>query len=78
MKFAQIYRRSMIPAVQVNRYTVSAFQLQQTFSKSVGFLMELVTVWIQQLRITSIDPLHRFQSRGDGDRDRDRDRQELE
>ena len=39
MKFAQIYRKSMIPAVQVNKYTVSAFQLQQTFSKSVGFLM---------------------------------------
>ena len=32
---------------------------------------ELVTVWIQRLRITSIDPLHRFRSRGvDGDRRR--------
>ena len=25
---------------------------------------ELVTAWIQQLRTTSIDPLHRFRSRG--------------
>jgi len=32
---------------------------------------ELVTAWIQRLRITSVDPLHRFRSRGDGDRDRD-------
>jgi len=37
---------------------------------------ELVTAWIQQLRITSIDPLRRFQSRGDGDKDGDG--QELE
>jgi len=28
---------------------------------------ELVTAWIQQLRIMSVDPLHRFRSRGDGD-----------
>ena len=29
---------------------------------------ELVTAWIQRLRITSVDPLHRFRSRGvDGD-----------
>jgi len=33
---------------------------------------ELVTVWIQQLRITSVDPLRRFWSRGE-DRDRDGD-----
>ena len=26
--------------------------------------LELVTVWIQRLRTTSIDPLHRFRSRG--------------
>ena len=33
---------------------------------------ELVTAWIQRLRITSVDPLRRFRSRGvDGDRDRD-------
>ena len=38
---------------------------------------ELVTVWIQQLRITSVDPLRRFRSRGE-DRDRDRDGQEQE
>jgi len=25
--------------------------------------LELVTAWIQRLRITSVDPLHRFQSR---------------
>ena len=32
---------------------------------------ELVTAWIQRLRITSVDPLHRFRSRGvDGDRRR--------
>jgi len=32
---------------------------------------ELVTAWIQRLRITSIDPLRRFRSRGvDGDRRR--------
>ena len=31
---------------------------------------ELETTWIQQLRTTSVDPLHRFQSRG-GDRVRD-------
>ena len=37
---------------------------------------ELVTAWIQQLRITSVDPLHRFWSRGDGDGDGDG--QELE
>ena len=38
---------------------------------------ELVTAWIQQLRITSVDPLRRFQSRGvDGDRDRDGQEQE--
>jgi len=37
---------------------------------------ELVTAWIQQLRTTSVDPLCRFQSRGNGDRDRDG--QELE
>jgi len=30
--------------------------------------LELVTAWIQRLRITSVDPLCRFQSRGeDGD-----------
>ena len=29
---------------------------------------ELVTAWIQRLRITSVDPLRRFRSRGvDGD-----------
>jgi len=39
--------------------------------------LELVTVWIQRLRITSIDPLRRFWSRGE-DRDRDRDGQEQE
>jgi len=38
---------------------------------------ELVTAWIQRLRITSVDPLRRFQSRGE-DRDRDGDRQEQE
>jgi len=38
---------------------------------------ELVTAWIQRLRITSIDPLRRFWSRGE-DRDRDGDRQEQE
>jgi len=38
--------------------------------------LELVTTWIQWLRITSVDPLHRFRSRGD--RDRDGDGQELE
>ena len=38
--------------------------------------LELVTAWIQQLRIMSIDPLHRFWSRGD--RDGDEDGQELE
>jgi len=38
---------------------------------------ELVTAWIQRLRITSVDPLRRFRSRGE-DRDRDRDRQEQE
>jgi len=39
---------------------------------------ELVTAWIQWLRIMSIDPLHRFRSRGDGDGDGDGDGQELE
>jgi len=38
---------------------------------------ELVTTWIQRLRITSVDPLRRFQSRGE-DRDRDRDGREQE
>jgi len=39
--------------------------------------LELVTAWIQQLRIMSIDPLHRFQSRkGDGDRGGDGQDQE--
>jgi len=34
--------------------------------------LELVTAWIQRLRIMSIDPLRRFWSRGeDGDRDGD-------
>jgi len=37
---------------------------------------ELVTTWIQQLRITSVDPLCRFRTRGDGDGDGDG--QELE
>jgi len=38
---------------------------------------ELVTTWIQRLRTTSVDPLHRFRSRrGDGDRDRDGQDQE--
>jgi len=37
---------------------------------------EFVTAWIQRLRITSVDPLRRFRSRGD--RDRDGDGQELE
>jgi len=38
---------------------------------------ELVTTWIQRLRITSVDPLRRFWSRGvDGDRDRDGQEQE--
>jgi len=38
---------------------------------------ELVTAWIQRLRITSVDPLHRFRSRGiDGDRDGDGQEQE--
>ena len=32
---------------------------------------ELVTAWIQRLRITSVDPLRRFRSRGDGDGDGD-------
>ena len=32
---------------------------------------ELVTAWIQRLRITSVDPLRRFWSRGDGDGDGD-------
>jgi len=27
--------------------------------------LELVTAWIQQLRTTSVDPLHRFRSRGE-------------
>jgi len=39
--------------------------------------LELVTAWIQRLRTTSVDPLRRFQSRGE-DRDRDRDGQEQE
>jgi len=40
---------------------------------------ELVTAWIQRLRTTSVDPLHRFRSRrGDRDRDRDRDGQNQE
>jgi len=39
--------------------------------------LELVTAWIQRLRTTCIDPLHRFRSRGE-DRDRDRDGQEQE
>jgi len=30
---------------------------------------ELVTAWIQRLRVTSVDPLCRFWSRGDGDGD---------
>jgi len=38
---------------------------------------ELETAWIQRLRTTSIDPLHRFQSRG-GDGVRDGDGQEQE
>ena len=38
---------------------------------------ELVTTWIQRLRTTSIDPLHRFRSRR-GDRDRDGDGQDQE
>ena len=33
--------------------------------------LELVTAWIQRLRITSVDPLRRFRSRGDGDGDGD-------
>ena len=38
---------------------------------------ELVTAWIQRLRITSVDPLRRFWSRGvDGDRDGDGQEQE--
>jgi len=37
---------------------------------------ELVTTWIQRLRITSVDPLRRFWSRGD--KDGDGDGQELE
>jgi len=38
---------------------------------------ELVTMWIQRLRTTSVDPLRRFRSRGeDGDRDRDGQEQE--
>jgi len=38
---------------------------------------ELVTAWIQRLRIMSVDPLHRFQSRReDGDRDGDGQEQE--
>jgi len=38
---------------------------------------ELVTVWIQRLRTTSVDPLRRFRSRrGDGDRDGDGQDQE--
>jgi len=38
---------------------------------------ELVTAWIQRLRITSVDPLRRFRSRGvDGDRDGDGQEQE--
>jgi len=39
--------------------------------------LELETTWIQQLRTTSIDPLHRFWSRG-GVEVRDRDGQEQE
>jgi len=38
---------------------------------------ELVTAWIQRLRAMSVDPLHRFWSRGE-DRDRDGDGQEQE
>ena len=38
---------------------------------------ELVTAWIQRLRTTSVDPLHRFRSRR-GDRDRDGDGQDQE
>jgi len=38
---------------------------------------ELATIWIQRLRTTSVDPLHRFRSRR-GDRDRDRDGQDQE
>jgi len=38
--------------------------------------LELVTTWIQRLRITSVDPLRRFWSRGD--KDGDGDGQELE
>jgi len=38
---------------------------------------ELVTAWIQRLRIMSVDPLHRFRSRrGDGDRGGDGQDQE--
>ena len=33
--------------------------------------LELVTTWIQRLRIMSVDPLRRFRSRGDGDGDGD-------
>ena len=40
--FVQIYRRSVITFV---RYTVSDFQLQQKFSKVVGFLMRQITRW---------------------------------
>jgi len=32
--------------------------------------LELVTTWIQRLRTMSVDPLHRFQWRGDRDRDK--------
>ena len=38
--FVQMYRRSVITFV---RYTVSDFQLQQKFSKVVGFLMQMCT-----------------------------------
>jgi len=37
--------------------------------------LELVTAWIQQLRTTSIDPLHRFRSRGWRWKQRQRQRQ---
>jgi len=48
---------------------------EQMLDKGLVWL-ELVTNWIQQLRTTSIDPLHRFWSRRDRDRERDKQEQE--
>jgi len=51
-------------------------QVQTKWSEGGGQMLdkrlvwlELVTDWIQQLSITSVDPLRRFWSGGDRDRD---------